>query len=55
MDMEIGHSEDRDHAQILLILCPMKFFSYLFPNTLIMNFQQETIAFWRKKMGRRLL
>ena len=49
--MQIGYLEDRDHAQILLLLLrTMKFFRIFFPNTLIVILQQETIAFWRKKI-----
>ena len=44
------------HVQFfLLLLCTMKYFRILILNTLIVNFQQETIAFWRKKIQRHLL
>ena len=35
--------------QSFIIIIYYEVFSYFFPNTLIVNFQQETIAFWRKK------
>ena len=54
--MLTGHLEDRDHALIfLLLLCTTKLFLYFFPNTLIVNFQQEIIAFLCKKIQRHFL
>ena len=53
MDLQTGHFEDRDHARIILLLLLFIYcevFLYFFPNTLIMNFQQGTIAFWLKKI-----
>ena len=47
IDMQIGHLKDKDHVQMFLwLLCAIKFFRIFFPNTLIVNFHQETIAFW---------
>ena len=40
MDPHIGYLEEKDHAQIfLLLLHTRKFFTLFFPNTVIVNFQ----------------
>ena len=45
----------RPCANSFIIIMYYEVFSYFFPNTLIVKFQQETIAFWRKKILRHLL
>ena len=39
---------------IIIIIMYYVVFSYFFPNTLIENFQHETIAFWHKKIQSRV-
>ena len=55
MDLQTGHLEDRDHAQIflLLLLFTMKFFSVFFR----INFSKKlyVFAFWRKKVKKHLV
>ena len=55
MDLQTGHLEDRDHAQIflLLLLFTTKFFCVFFQ----INFSKKlyVFAFWRKKVKRHLV
>ena len=56
MDKQTGRLEDRVLKRIfLIIIMYYEVFLYFFPNILVMNFQQESIAFWRKKIQRHLL